>query len=139
MQSIPLNVKIAFHLHLVVPTPPVIKQLTVIGSRSVYVEWNRPVNFYGILSHYTIIYVTENVTTNLTTPYNGIEVSTHHIRMSSKLFNVLLKNQVQFYNITGLRPYQPIRVTITATNGAGTSEPSNKVSGRTHEAGIAIF
>ena len=44
--------------------------------------------------------------------------------------------QVQFYNITGLSPYQLITVTITATNGAGTSEPSNEVSGRTHEAGM---
>jgi len=44
--------------------------------------------------------------------------------------------QVQSYNITGLSPYQLITVTITATNGAGTSEPSNKVSGRTDEAGM---
>lgn len=47
--------------------------------------------------------------------------------------------QVQFYDITGLSPYQLITVTITATNGAGTSEPSNKVSGRTNEAGMLIF
>ena len=46
--------------------------------------------------------------------------------------------QVQDINITGLSPYQLITVTITATNGAGTSEPSNEVSGRTHEAGIHI-
>ena len=44
--------------------------------------------------------------------------------------------QVQFYNITGLSPYQLITVTITATNGAGTSEPSKEASGRTHEAGM---
>ena len=43
--------------------------------------------------------------------------------------------QVQYYDITGLSPYQLITVTITATNGAGTSEPSNEVSGRTNEAG----
>jgi len=43
--------------------------------------------------------------------------------------------QVQFYNITGLSPYQLIKVIIAATNGAGTSEPSNEVSDRTNEAG----
>ena len=46
--------------------------------------------------------------------------------------------QVQFYNITGLSPYQLITVTITATNGGGTSEPSNEISGRTSEAGVII-
>ena len=44
--------------------------------------------------------------------------------------------QVQFYTITGMSPYQMITMTITATNGGGTSEPSNEVSGRTHEAGM---
>ena len=29
-----------------------------------------------------------------------------------------------------------ITMTITATNGGGTSEPSNEVSGRTYEAGM---
>ena len=47
--------------------------------------------------------------------------------------------QVQYYNITGLSPYQVITVTITATNGAGTSEPSSEVSGRTHEAGMLPY
>ena len=37
-----------------------------------------------------------------------------------------------------MNPYQLITVTITATNGAGTSEPSNEVSGRTHEAGMIM-
>ena len=35
-----------------------------------------------------------------------------------------------------MSPYQLITMTITATNGGGTSEPSNEVSGRTHEAGM---
>ena len=35
-----------------------------------------------------------------------------------------------------MSPYQLITVTITATNRAGTSEPSNEISGRTNEAGI---
>ena len=47
--------------------------------------------------------------------------------------------QVQYYTISGLNPYQLITVTITATNGAGTSEPSNEVSGRTHEAGMIPY
>ena len=34
--------------------------------------------------------------------------------------------------------YQLITVTITATNGAGTSEPSNEVSGRTNETGMIM-
>ena len=46
---------------------------------------------------------------------------------------------MQYYNITGLSPYQVITVTITATNGAGTSEPSNEVSVRTQEAGINMI
>ena len=44
--------------------------------------------------------------------------------------------QVQFYTITEMSPYQVITMSITATNGGGTSEPSNEVSGRTHEAGM---
>ena len=46
---------------------------------------------------------------------------------------------MQSYNITGLRPYQLITVTITATNGAGTSEPSGNVTNRTHEAGMILL
>ena len=42
---------------------------------------------------------------------------------------------MQSFDITGLSPYQQITVTITATNGGGTSERSNEASGRTHEAG----
>ena len=47
--------------------------------------------------------------------------------------------QVQYYNITGLSPYQLIIVTITATNGGGTSESSNEVSCRTEEAGMIVL
>ena len=46
--------------------------------------------------------------------------------------------QIQFYYINGLSPYQLITVTIAATNGAGTSKPSNEASGRTNEAGIIV-
>ena len=45
---------------------------------------------------------------------------------------------MQFYNITGLTPYQLVTVTITATNGGGTSENSNEMTVRTSEAGIVI-
>ena len=45
---------------------------------------------------------------------------------------------MQHYNITGLSPYQVFMATITATNGGGTSEPSNEISGRTHETGKAM-
>ena len=44
--------------------------------------------------------------------------------------------QTQSYNITGLSPYQLVTVTITATNGGGTSEPSDEASGRSSESGI---
>ena len=43
--------------------------------------------------------------------------------------------QTQSYDITGLSPYQLVTVTITATNGGGTSNPSDEVSGRSSEEG----
>ena len=49
----------------------------------------------------------------------------------------MLFQSMQSYNITGLSPYQEINVTITATNGGGTSQPSDGVSGRSSEDGIA--
>ena len=45
---------------------------------------------------------------------------------------------MQSYNITGLSPYQLITVTITATNGAGSSSSSNQVSSRTNILGKII-
>ena len=45
---------------------------------------------------------------------------------------------MQSYNITGLAPYQLVTVTITATNGGGTSGNSNEMTSRTSEAGIVI-
>ena len=38
-----------------------------------------------------------------------------------------------------MRPYQLITVTVSATNGGGTSEQSNEVTGRSLEAGMAII
>jgi len=42
---------------------------------------------------------------------------------------------VQSYDITELTPYQLVSVTITATNGGGSSGNSNEVSIRTAGAG----
>ena len=43
--------------------------------------------------------------------------------------------QTQSYYITGLAPYQLVTVTITATNGGGTSGSSNEITGRAGETG----
>ena len=53
-----------------------IKTLTVIDSNSVLVEWNRPEEIKGTLTHYNITYVTPSGTKTVMTPYNGLEVST---------------------------------------------------------------
>ena len=62
-------------LFYTVPNPPNIKRLTVIDSKSVLLEWNRPEKVYGILIFYTIIYVTESRTRTSVVPFNGSEVS----------------------------------------------------------------
>ena len=46
---------------------------------------------------------------------------------------------LQSHNITGLVPYQLIRVTIIAVNGGGRSDPSNEVTGRTGEEGTVAI
>jgi len=46
--------------------------------------------------------------------------------------------QTQAYDITGLDPYQLVTVTITATNGGGTSGNSNEMTGRAAEAGNSL-
>lgn len=61
-------------LFLLAPTPPLIESLTIIDSESVHVEWNRPENLNGILTHYNITYVTPSGTQTLITLYNGLEV-----------------------------------------------------------------
>ena len=47
----------------------------------------------------------------------------------------MLLQQIQSYDITGLSPYQLVTMTITATNGGGTSDPSAAVVGRSSESG----
>ena len=46
-----------------------------------------------------------------------------------------INQQTQYYDITGLSPYQLVIVTIAATNGVGTSGLSNEVTGRSSETG----
>ena len=46
-----------------------------------------------------------------------------------------ITTQTQSYDITGLSPYQLVTLTITATNGGGTSGNSTAVEGRSSEAG----
>ena len=58
------------------PSPPVIDEVTAIGSTSVRVEWSIPTNPNGILTIYTIMYNIEggsNRTVNVL--YNGQLVS----------------------------------------------------------------
>ena len=58
------------------PSAPIIKNLTVIDSRSVYVEWNIPSDTNGALTTYTIYYSNENgAKRNLMVPFNRQNVS----------------------------------------------------------------
>ena len=60
----------------VVPSAPIIKNLTVIGSRSVHVEWNIPTDVNGVLTIYTISYSEENGSViSFDVPFNGQNVS----------------------------------------------------------------
>ena len=61
----------------IVPSAPVIKDLTPIDSESVHVEWNIPIVNYGIITIYTIYYTIENgPERSLIVPSNGQDVST---------------------------------------------------------------
>ena len=48
---------------------------------------------------------------------------------------LVIVQETQTYDITGLSPYQLVIVNITATNGGGTSDFSVAVSNRSCEAG----
>ena len=69
------NYTVKFNAFLLAPSPPLIRSLTVTDSESVLVEWNRPEELDGILTHYNITYVTPSDTNTIITPYNGLEVS----------------------------------------------------------------
>ena len=60
----------------IVPSAPVIKDLTPIDSESVQVEWDIPTVNYGIITTYTIYYTIEDgPQRGLTIPSNGQDVS----------------------------------------------------------------
>ena len=89
----------------------------------------------GIITSYTISYVTDSNSGSENVPYTGEEVST--IILCSYNVGILL-SQTQSFDITGLSPYQLVTVTITATNERGTSDLSDEVSGRSSEGGDHI-
>ena len=47
--------------------------------------------------------------------------------------------QKQSSDITGLEPFQLVRVTVSATTGGGTGAPSNMSTGRTSEGGKVLI
>ena len=122
----------------IVSSPPVITMVTAIDFTSVRVEWNMPTNVNGMLTIYTITYNIEggdNRTVNI--PYNK-QLVCNSIQLLCVL-QFIFMHQTQSYDITELSPYQLVRVTITATNGGGTSDPSNEVIGRSSEAGNVLM
>ncbi|XP_065907794.1 cell adhesion molecule DSCAM-like isoform X2 [Dysidea avara] len=101
------------------PYPPVLVEVTAVNSASVNIHWNKPSAVNGILTSYAIYYsIDNNPVIMKAVPFNGRET--------------------QEYIITQLNPYQMVNVTITATNGGGTSSHSNELSGRTSEAAPGI-
>ena len=67
-------------IFVVVPSAPVIKNLTVISSGSVHVEWNIPADTNGVLTIYTISYSNENgLVKTFIVPFNGQNVSYSYI------------------------------------------------------------
>ena len=118
-------------------SPPVINTVTTINSSVIHVSWSRPTILNGIITMYTITYDASGDTRNIDVNYNGQQVSSyvHYIG----ILHIEIFIQMQSYNITGLAPYQLIRVTITAINGGGRSDPSNEVSGRTGEEGTVYM
>ena len=59
----------------VVPTAPIIKNMTVIDSGSVYVEWNIPTETNGALTIYTISFSDENGSVmSIIVPFSGQNV-----------------------------------------------------------------
>ncbi|XP_065905061.1 uncharacterized protein [Dysidea avara] len=100
------------------PRAPMIIAVTAINSSTVCVTWTRPAVQNGILTSYSVKYVTIAGTRNILVEYNGEET--------------------QSYNIIGLSPYQLVAVIITASNRGGTSGPSKEVFGRSSEAAPGI-
>ena len=64
------------HCFPLVPTAPVIKNITAIDSESVRIEWNVPTEINGILTTYTISYTIESGSgRSIIVPFNGQNVS----------------------------------------------------------------
>jgi len=79
------------HLLSLVPTAPLVKDLTVIDSVSVYVEWEIPLSTNGALTFYTISYTVDNSPVrNVIVPFNGENVSHKHIIHNILWYNIHL-------------------------------------------------
>ena len=93
-----------------VPTPP---QNVVIGSNTattLEVQWDPPSQMNGIFEHYDVTY----------TGPDGSETTATAGEQTT---------------LTGLEPESTYTVSVTATNGRGTSEPSEPVTGETLSTG----
>ena len=68
------------NIHFVVPSAPIIKNLEVLDSESIHVEWNIPTDTNGILTTYTISYSNENNSVmSFIVPFNGQNVRYSYI------------------------------------------------------------
>ena len=64
-----------------VPSAPVVKNITAIDSESVHIEWNIPTDTNGILSIYTISFTVDDGTvSSLEVPSKGQDVSHSFIK-----------------------------------------------------------
>ena len=109
--------------------------VTTIDSQSVHVTWSAPTQPNGVLISYTIIYnINGGSFNNVNIPYNAREVSCSYSGYTVYSC-IIIQIQTQTFDITGLAPYQLVTVTITATNGGGTSVDSNEMTGRAGEIG----
>ena len=110
-----------------VPYPPVIDSVVSISDSVVRVSWSTPNITNGIITMYTIF-----VNNSKSDIVDGVS----KLQLYRCCYYVyLLLQSTRSYDITGLSPYQLITVTITATNGGGTSDPSVAMEGRSSEAG----
>ena len=74
--------------------PPVINTIIAINNSTVRVNWTRPTMPNGIITVYTIRYVTDNNGGSMDVPYNGEQVNTSTTEvelLASRRFGDLLK------------------------------------------------
>ena len=63
------------HFLSVVPTAPIVKDITAIDSGSVHIEWYIPTDTNGVLTSYTVSYTIEDdPEISLEVPFNGQNV-----------------------------------------------------------------